>query len=141
MPKVKRRTKSGIGAFLSVAPSRGGRVQQGAQAKEANASRDERRGEASEARIKELGSTLQTTAARVSSWNNVAQILRDHAATFRANGPDRSTGPDTITAVDDLQAFQIIADEHANGPTTFIPAFEAPPQRRKDAGIVSSPER
>ena len=51
--------------------------------------------------------------------------MRDNAATFRANVPDRSTGPDTSTAVDDLKAFQIIADEHANGLRKLIPAFEA----------------
>jgi hypothetical protein len=131
MPKIKLPTKNGIvvavllGAFLSAVPSQGGRVQQGAQAKEANTSRDERVAEASEARIKELRSRLQITAAQESLWNNVAQIMRDNAATFRANVPDRSTGPDTSTAVDDLKAFQIIADEHANGLRKLIPAFAA----------------
>jgi hypothetical protein len=131
MPKFKLRTKSGVvavmllGAFLSTVPSQGGRVQQGAQAKEAGTSRDERLAEASEARIKELRSRLEITAAQESLWNNVAQIMRDNAATFRANVPDRSTGPDTSTAVDDLKAFQIIADEHANGLRKLIPAFEA----------------
>ena len=131
MPKLKLRTNAGVvaamllGAFLSAVPSQGGHVRQGAQAKEASASRDERLAEASEVRIKELRGRLQVTAAQESLWNNVAQIMRDNAATFRANVPDRSTGPDTSTAVDDLKAFQIIADEHANGLRKLIPAFEA----------------
>ncbi len=131
MPKLKLRATAGVvaamllGAFLSAVPSQGGHVRQGAQAKEASASRDERLAEASEVRIKELRGRLQVTAAQESLWNNVAQIMRDNAATFRANVPDRSTGPDTSTAVDDLKAFQIIADEHANGLRKLIPAFEA----------------
>ncbi len=131
MPKLKLRANAGVvaamllGAFLSAVPSQGGHVRQGAQAKEASASRDERLAEASEVRIKELRGRLQVTAAQESLWNNVAQIMRDNAATFRANVPDRSTGPDTSTAVDDLKAFQIIADEHANGLRKLIPAFEA----------------
>ncbi len=131
MPKLKLRANAGVvaamllGAFLSAVPSQGGHVRQGAQAKEASASRDERLAEASEVRIKELRGRLQVTAAQESLWNNVAQILRDNAAAFRANVPDRSTGPDTSTAVDDLKAFQIIADEHANGLRKLIPAFEA----------------
>ncbi|MFY9833519.1 MAG: Spy/CpxP family protein refolding chaperone [Methylocystis sp.] len=131
MPKLKLRTNAGVvaamllGAFLSAVPSQGGHVRQGAQAKEASASRDDRLAEASEFRIKELRGRLQVTAAQESLWNNVAQIMRDNAATFRANVPDRSTGPDTSTAVDDLKAFQIIADEHANGLRKLIPAFEA----------------
>lgn len=131
MPKLKLRANAGVvvamllGAFLSAVPSQGGHVRQGAQAKEASASRDERLAEASEVRIKELRGRLQVTAAQESLWNNVAQIMRDNAAKFRANVPDRSTGPDTSTAVDDLKAFQIIADEHANGLRKLIPAFEA----------------
>ena len=131
MPKLKLRANAGVvaamllGAFLSAVPSQGGHVRQGAQAKEASASRDDRLAEASEVRIKELRGRLQVTAAQESLWNNVAQIMRDNAATFRANVPDRSTGPDTSTAVDDLKAFQIIADEHANGLRKLIPAFEA----------------
>ena len=101
MPKLKLRTNAGVvaamllGAFLSAVPSQGGHVRQGAQAKEASASRDERLAEASEVRTKELRGRLQVTAAQESLWNNVAQIMRDNAATFRANVPDRSTGPDT----------------------------------------------
>ena len=131
MPKLRLRANAGVvaamllGAFLSAVPLQGGHVRQGAQAKEASASRDERLAEASEVRIKELRGRLQVTAAQESLWNNVAQIMRDNAATFRANVPDRSTGPDTSTAVDDLKAFQIIADEHANGLRKLIPAFEA----------------
>jgi hypothetical protein len=153
MPKFKLRTKSGIvavmllGALFSAVPSQGGRIQHGAQAKEASTSPDERLAEASEARIKELRGRLQITAAQESSWNNVAQIMRDNAATFRANVPDRSTGPDTSTAVDDLKAFQIIADEHANGLRKLIPAFEAlyasmtPAQQKHADGVFRKHER
>jgi hypothetical protein len=131
MAQFKRRTKSGIvaamlvGAILSTVPPQGGRFHQGAQAKEAGTSRDARLAEESEARIRELRGRLQITSAQEALWSSVAQIMRDNAATFRANVPDRSSGPDTSTAVEDLKAFQIIADEHANGLRKLIPAFEA----------------
>ncbi|MFY9629158.1 MAG: Spy/CpxP family protein refolding chaperone [Methylocystis sp.] len=131
MTQFKLRTKSGIivailvGAILSIVPSQGSRIQQGAYAKEASTSRDARLAEESEARIKELRGRLKITAAQEALWNSVAQIMRDNAATFRANVPDRSAQPDTSTAVDDLKAFQIIADEHASGLRKLIPAFEA----------------
>ncbi len=94
-----------------------------------------------EARIMELRKRLEITAAEETLWNAVAQIMRDNAATFRANVPDRSKGPDTSTAVEDLKAFQIIADEHANGLRKLIPAFEAlyasmPPAQQKRADQV-----
>lgn len=131
MHQFKLQTKSGIfaamlvGAILSTIPSRGEHLQQGAQAKEASTSHDADLAEQSEARIRELRGRLQITTAQEAIWSNVAQIMRDNATTFRANVPDRSSGRDTSTAVDDLKAFQIIADEHSNGLRKLIPAFEA----------------
>ena len=64
MHQIKLRTKSGIiiamlfGAGLSIVPSQGGRIQQGAYAKEASTSKDARLAEESEARIKELRERL-----------------------------------------------------------------------------------
>jgi hypothetical protein len=147
MPNLELRNKNGViaavllGVILSTVPSQGSRIQQSAQAKEASTSRDARLAEESEARIKELRGRLQITAAQEALWNSVAQIMRDNAATFRANVPDRSAGPDTSTAVEDLKAFQIIADEHANGLRKLIPAFEAlyasmPPTQQKHADKV-----
>ena len=147
MPRINLQTKSGLvaamllGVSLSIVPLHENLTQQGAQAEEAKASREGRKVEASEARIKELRSRLQITPAEESSWNTVAQIMRDNAATFRANVPDRSKGPDTSTAVEDLKAFQIIADEHANGLRKLIPAFETlyasmPPVQQKRADQV-----
>ena len=131
MPKLKLRANAGVvvamllGAFLSAVPSQGGHVRQGARRRKRahRATSVSPRRARSGSRNCAGGYKLQPR--RKSLWNNVAQIMRDNAATFRANVPDRSTGPDTSTAVDDLKAFQIIADEHANGLRKLIPAFEA----------------
>ena len=147
MPRFNLQTKSGLiaavllGSSLTVFPLDEGRLQHGAQAEETKASHEGRDAEASEARITELRKRLEITAAEETLWNAVAQIMRDNAATFRANVPDRSKGPDTSTAVEDLKAFQIIADEHANGLRKLIPAFEAlyasmPPAQQKRADQV-----
>ena len=75
MPKFKLRTKSGIvavmllGALFSAVPSQGGRIQHGAQAKEASTSRDERLAEASEARIKEL----RATEKEMPNWGDLGR--------------------------------------------------------------------
>jgi hypothetical protein len=147
MSKFNLQTKSGLvaamllGASLSVFPLHEGRVQQNAQAENVKASHEGREAEASEARIAELRKRLEITPAEETLWNTVAKIMRDNAATFRANVPDRSKVPDTSTAVEDLKAFQIIADEHANGLRQLIPAFEAlyasmPPAQQKRADQV-----
>ena len=147
MALVNLQTKSGLvaamllGASLSVVPLHGGRVPRDAQAEEAKAPHEGREAEASEGRIAQLRKRLEIAPAQEAAWNGVAQIMRDNAAAFRANVPDRSKGPDTSTAVEDLKAFQIIADEHANGLRKLIPAFDAlyasmPPAQQKRADQV-----
>ena len=129
MPKFTIRAGTAIvtatllGAFLSTVPLQAGYAQQAAapamtdQAKHAV--------ERSEARISELHDRLHITAAQEALWGVVAQTMRDNAAALHASVADRLANRDTMTAVDDLKFFQIIADEHSNGLKKFIPAFEA----------------
>ena len=79
----------------------------------------------SEARIKELHDRLHITPAQETLWGNVAQTMRDNGKTFRASMTDRSTRLKTMTAVDDLKSYQIVADQHSDGLKRLIPAFEA----------------
>ena len=75
-------------------------------------------------RIAELHDRLHITAAQEQLWSTVAQTMRDNAATLRATLADQSAKRDTMSAVDDLKIFQIIADEHSNGLKKLIPVFE-----------------
>jgi hypothetical protein len=50
--------------------------------------------------------------------------MRENAKTLRASLADQAAKRDTMTAVDDLKTFQIIADEHSAGLKKLIPAFE-----------------
>ena len=58
-------------------------------------------------------------------WGTVAQTMRDNETAVRAAMQDRSSRLKTMTAIDDLKSFQVIADLHSNGLKQLIPAFEA----------------
>ena len=102
MLKFKLRTKSGIvvvmllGAFFSLSVAGGPRPAR-RQAKEASTSRDERLAEASEARIKELRSRLQITAAQefcgTTSLKSCGTTQRPFAPTFPIDRPGRIRAP------------------------------------------------
>lgn len=110
---------------LSIIPLHEGRAQGAAQPTQTVTPEARRAVDRGEARINELHDRLNITAAQEPLWGTVAQTMRDNATTLRATLADRSTKRDTMTAVDDLKTFQIIADEHSNGLKKFIPAFEA----------------
>ena len=113
-----------VGAFLSTVPLQAGYAQQAA-APPAMTNQARHAVERSEARVDELHARLHITAAQESLWGVVAQTMRDNAAELHASVADRLANRDTMTAVDDLKFFQIVADEHSNGLKKFIPAFAA----------------
>ena len=77
-----------------------------------------------EARIKSLHDRLKITAAQETQWAAVADAMRDNARTMDAAIQQRETAK-AMTAVDDLKAYQAIADAHAQGLQKLIPAFDA----------------
>jgi LTXXQ motif family protein len=113
-----------LGGFLSI-PLHEVRAQGAAQTTQAMAPEASRALDRVENRIKELHYRLNIAAAQESLWGTVAQTMRDNAATLHASLADQLAKRDTMTAIDDLKSFQIIADEHSNGLKKFIPAFEA----------------
>lgn len=132
-----------FGAFLSTVPLDASRAQQADQPMQAMpaAPHGKHMADHSEARIKELHDKLQITAAQEELWGNVAQTMRETAKTFRASVTDRTTRLKTMTAVDDLKSYQIIADQHADGLKQLIPVFEAlydsmSPEQKKNADKV-----
>jgi protein CpxP len=97
----------------------------------------------SEKRITELHAKLHITAAQESLWGTFAQTMRDNGQTMRASMTDRATRLKTMTAVDDLKSYQVLADAHSDGLKHLIPAFEAlyasmTPDQQKRADRVFS---
>ncbi len=77
-----------------------------------------------EARIKTMHDQLQITAAQASQWDSVAQVMRDNAKTYSQLVQDKVKAQATMTAVESLQAYQQIAQAHADGVKKLAAAFE-----------------
>jgi protein CpxP len=76
-----------------------------------------------EAHIKDLHSKLKITAAEESQWARVAEVIRDNAKKL-----DELTGArmaNATTAVENINAYGVIAYAHADGIKRFAPAFAA----------------
>ena len=130
-----------LGALLSTVALHEGRAQQATQPAQAMTAHAKHAADRSEQRIKELHDKLHITAAQESLWGNVAQAMRDNGQAMRASMMDRSTRLKTMTAVDDLKSYQVLADQHSDGLKRLVPAFEAlyasmTPEQRKRADHV-----
>jgi protein CpxP len=68
-----------------------------------------------EGRIKTLHDKLQISAAQENDWNTVAQTMRENEASIHQLIEARHQDPNAMTAVDDLQSYQKIAQAHADG--------------------------
>jgi protein CpxP len=77
-----------------------------------------------EARIKSLHHQLRITSAQEPQWSAVAQAMRDNAHDMQQAIAQRQEARE-MTAVDDLKAFEMIADAHSQGLEKLIPAFQA----------------
>jgi periplasmic protein CpxP/Spy len=92
-------------------------------------------------RIKSLHDQLKVTAAEEQQWAAVAQVMRDNAQAVGALIRERREKAGTMSAVDDLRAYQAIAEAHAVGTAKMTSAFEAlyavmPPDQQKIADAV-----
>ncbi|MGO8917136.1 MAG: Spy/CpxP family protein refolding chaperone [Stellaceae bacterium] len=76
-----------------------------------------------EQRIKTLHDALAITPAQEPQWNAVAQAMRDEAQAMQQAIGQREQSP-TMNAVDDLKAYEAIADVHAQGLQKLVPAFQ-----------------
>jgi protein CpxP len=84
-----------------------------------------------EARIKRLHDRLKITPAQEPQWNAVAQVMRDNAQAMQQAIQQRQQARG-LTAVDDLKAYEAIADAHAQGLQKLVPAFQALYQSMSD---------
>jgi len=81
-------------------------------------------GDRVEQRIKTLHDKLKITAAQESEWGDVAQAMRDNETSMSQLIEERRANAKTMSAVEDLQSYQKIAQAHADGLAKLIPAFE-----------------
>jgi len=86
----------------------------------------EAKGETVEQRITELHAALKITADEESNWNAVAQAMRENAANMdKIVAANRTTSPQDMTAVEDLELYQKYAQAHVDGLKNLIASFDA----------------
>ena len=137
-----------LGAFFASAPLQASHAQQIAgQPAPSMAAPAKHSADRTELRIKQLHDQLRITAGQEALWTNVAQAMRDNARGMRDSITDRSTRLKTMTAVDDLKSYQVVADKHAAGLKQLVPAFEAlyasmtPAQQRHADQVFGASQR
>lgn len=77
-----------------------------------------------EARIADLHDKLHITDAQTADWNAVAQTMRDNAREIEALVKEKRQNEKTMTAIDDMHAYEQIAQAHADGVKKLSAAFE-----------------
>jgi hypothetical protein len=78
-----------------------------------------------EDRIKTLHSKLGITSAQETKWNDVAQAMRDNETAITQQIQARQQNVETMSAIDDLQSYEKIAQVHVDGLQKLIPVFQA----------------
>lgn len=78
-----------------------------------------------ETRIQTLHDKLKITPDQESEWNDVAQAMRDNEAGISQEIQARHANASSMSAVDDLQSYQKIAQAHADGMNKVISAFSS----------------
>jgi len=76
-----------------------------------------------EERIKSMHSNLAITAAQEPLWQQVADVMRENQREMQ-EAVDRRQQAKTMTAIDDLKAYEGIAKAHTKSLEKLIPAFE-----------------
>jgi periplasmic protein CpxP/Spy len=97
-----------------------------------------------EARIKQLHSQLHITAAEEPQWQKFAQTMRDNAREIDETAMQRSQQFPTMTAVENLQSYETLAESHVQHLQKLIPAFQSlydamTPEQKKNADEVFRP--
>jgi len=89
----------------------------------AMANADTKRDAAVEKHIDQLRAKLKITAVQEAQWNEVAATMRANAKDMDRAIDKRMAIAETATAVDDLKAYEDIAQTHANGVRKLTDAF------------------
>jgi periplasmic protein CpxP/Spy len=94
-----------------------------------------------ERRIKELHTQLHITPAQQPQWDQFALVMRENARDMDQAFMQRSQQFATMNAVQNMQSYEQIAEEHAKRLQKLVPAFEnlynaMPEQQRQLADQV-----
>jgi periplasmic protein CpxP/Spy len=76
-------------------------------------------------RIKQLHEALKITPDQEAKFGKLADVMRDNAKEMSGAVEKRTEAEKTSTALDDLKAYQVIAQAHADGLKELVPAFES----------------
>jgi protein CpxP len=87
------------------------------------ASADAKRDDAVEKHIDQLHDSLKITPVQEAQWNEVAATMRDNAKAMDRAIDKRAANAANATAIDDLKAYQDIAQTHADGVAKLATAF------------------
>jgi periplasmic protein CpxP/Spy len=77
-----------------------------------------------ENRIKELYRQLQITQAEEPQWNEFAQVMRENAREMDQAFLQRAEQFPTMNAVQNMQSYGQISEEHAQRVQKLVPAFQ-----------------
>ena len=81
--------------------------------------------EFTEARIKQLQSTLKITKDQEELWNNLTLVMRENAKDMDALSKDRAENTKNMNAVEHLKFHSQITEAHLNQQKKLLPPFEA----------------
>lgn len=77
-----------------------------------------------EQRINEMHSKLHVTAAQQPQWDAFATVMRSNATDMRSVMEQRSTQFAKMTALDNMQSYSAMAQQHAQALQKLVPAFQ-----------------
>ena len=77
-----------------------------------------------EGRIKELHAQLRITPAEEPQWNEFAQVMRENAREMDQVFMQRAQQYPTMNAVQNMQSYEQISEEHAQRVQRLVPAFQ-----------------
>ena len=77
-----------------------------------------------EQHIKELHVRLHITPAEETQWNQFAQVMRDNARAMDQAFMQRAEQFPTMNALQNMQSYAQLAEQHAEDVKKLVPAFE-----------------
>jgi protein CpxP len=77
-----------------------------------------------ERRIRELHAQLQISPAEEAQWNEFAQVMRENARDMDRAFIQRAEQFPTMNAVQNMQSYEQIAEDHAQRVQKLVPVFQ-----------------
>jgi hypothetical protein len=77
-----------------------------------------------EGRIRELHAQLRIAPAEEPQWNEFAQVMRENAREMDQAFMQRAQQYPTMNAVQNMQSYEQISEEHAQRVQRLVPAFQ-----------------